>query len=452
MTTLNLSHVTLSLQSLLDLNVRRLLGGIPANQLDVTLMPPEQVNAIIQTLNLHLYHVSEDPHYKNAVGMDLATPPVADKPMGLRLYYILTPHLTRANEFDAETQQQLLGLAMKTIHDNPVITDDLQITPNAVEGATTVMAAGLLGGQNKIEITLRPLEPEETVNFWAAEDQKTPRLSAFYEVRTIFMQPEVPTVTRGTVFDVGLYVESAMAARLQGSQSILPFTMPADTGLGDQELDVVPARATLQPAAVANKPRVRVTGHNLTTGDAREVTLRQANGPALVLDPALNPAWDLQFQTGELSFIPQPTLDADDGTGAVVTHDIVPGYTEVAMDVINYRIQGPSRLESRYPAGRVTISLGAHITGFSVAAGRVQVDISNAVDLTVPGTEITLAVRGNVYQPVAAFPAAPDDRGTYTVAANTVVFTPDFGPPLDGAHPVQLIVNSAEAQPFWVEI
>jgi len=133
----------------------------------------------------------------------------------------------------------------------------------------------------------------------------------------------------------------------------------------------------------------------------------------------------------------------------VVTHDIVPGYTEVAMDVINYRIQGTSRLESRYTAGRVTISLGAHITGFSVAGGLVQVDISNAVDLTRPGTDITLAVRGNVYQQVAV-PPAP--AGMYTVAADHVIFGPDFGPVLDGAHPVQLIVNGAEAQPFWVEI
>jgi uncharacterized protein DUF4255 len=451
--TLNLSLVTLSLRSLLHANVRRLLGGIEPNELAVTLMPPELVEATVQTLNLHLYHVSEDPHYKNAMGMDLTTPPIADQPMALRLYYILTPHLTRANMFDAETQQHLLGLAMKTIHDHPLITDDLQIIARPAEGPITMMETELRGGDNRIEITLRPLEPEETVNFWAAEDQKTPRLSAFYEVRTIFMQPEKPKVIRGTVFDVGLYVESSMAARLHGSHSVLPFTMPATTGLGDQQLDVVPARATLQPVAIPNKPRVYVTGHNLTTGDAREIRIRQADGPALLLDPGLNAVWDLQIVSKELSFVPQPTLDADDGTGAVVTHDIVPGYTEVSMEVIGYRFLGSSRLESRYDAGRVTISLGAHITGFAnVAGGRLRVNISNAVDLTLAGTEVTLAVRGNVYEQVGAFPPAPDDRGTFTVHSDHVIFTPDFGPPLDGAHPVQLIVNGAESQPFWVEL
>jgi hypothetical protein len=68
------------------------------------------------------------------------------------------------------------------------------------------------------------------------------------------------------------------------------------------------------------------------------------------------------------------------------------------------------------------------------------------------GTEITLAVRGEIYQQVGAFPPAPDDRRTYTVHADNVVFTPAFGPPLGGAHPVQLIVNGAESQPFWVEV
>ena len=93
------------------------------------------------------------------------------------------------------------------------------------------------------------------------------------------------------------------------------------------------------------------------------------------------------------------------------------------------------------------------VTGFAaVAGGRLRVNVSNAVDLGVPGTEVTLAVRGNVYRQVAAFPPAPDDRGTFTVQTDHVIFTPDFGPPLDGAHPLQLIVNGAEAQPFWVEI
>ena len=454
MTTLDLSLVTRTLRSLLHANVRRLLNGIPPNQLQVTLMPPELVDASVQTLNLHLYHVSEDPHYKNAVGMDLASPPVSGQPMALRLYYILTPHLTVSNTFDAETQQQLMGLAMKTFHDNPVITDSLTITPNTVEGALQIIDPALAGNGNRIEITLRPLEPEETVNFWAAEDQKTPRLSAFYEVRTIFMAPEVPDRATGTVFDVGLYVKSSAAARLIGSRAVLPFTMPASTGLGDQSLDVMPARSTLQPAIVTNKPRIRITGQNLTSGDARIVTLRQQVGTAQTLDPDLNSDWDLQLGSEEISFVPQPSFDVSDGMGGTNTVTVLPGYIEVGLTIRSYRFQGTSRLETDYDAGRIAISLGVHITNSSgpIAPGRFQVDVSPAIGLTTAGLDIDLAVSGQVYRQVNAFPAPPADRGTFQVFATHVLFTPHFDPPFTGAHPVQLIVNGAESQPYWVEV
>lgn len=452
MTVLNLSLVTLSLRSLLHKNVRRLLNGIAPNALQVTLMPPETVNASVQTLNLHLYHACEDPHFRNAVGHD-AVPPVAGAPLALRLYYILTPHLTVSNVFDAETQQQLMGLAMKTFHDFPVITDTLTITPSVAEGPMQVIDPGLAGDDNRIEIVLRPMEPEDTVTFWSGEDQKTPRLSAFYEVRTILMRPEAKTRTVGTVFDVGLYVRSAVAARLTGSRSVLPFAMPAATGLGTQSLDVTPARATLQPATVAGKPRIRVIGNNLTSGDQRIVTLRQAGGAAQVLDAALNQSWDLKIAPEELSFVPQPVFDIDDGLGGTVAVPVLPGLVEVGLTVRSFRFQGTSRLDTDYDAGRVAISLGAHITGFTgpLAQGRFQVNVSNAVNLLAPGTTVGLAVSGQLYRRVNAFPAAPADRGTFRVTATRVTFTP-LAPPLTGTHPVQLVVNGAESQPFWVEL
>jgi len=454
MATLNLAHVTLSLRSLLHKNVRRLLGGVAPSQLVVSLMPPERVEASVPTLNLHLYHIAEDPHFRNAVGAELAVPPVAGQPMALRLYYILTPHLTASDVFDAETQQQLMGLAMKTFHDHPVITDALSITPSPGEGPQPVIDPGLAGGDNRIEIALRPLEPEETVNFWSAEDQKTPRLSAFYEVRTIFLRPEPPARAAGTVFDLGLYVRSAAAARLVGSRAVLPFTMPAATGMGAQSLDMTPARATLQPATVAGKPRIRITGQNLTIGDARLVTLRQADGPAQVLDPALNPDWALDIAPDEIGFVPQPAFLVDDGAGGTASVPVLPGFLVVGLTIRNFRFQGTARLASDYDAGRVAVSLGAHLTGFSGpdADGRFRLDVSDAVDLLALGQDVDLAVAGRPYEQVAAFPAPPEDRGTFRVLSDHVIFALHFAAPFTGAHPVQLVVNGAESQPFWVEV
>ena len=109
MPTTDLSLVTLSLRNLLDANVRRLMGGAMPSELEITTMPPEDVSASTVTLNLHLYAVMEDAHFKNAVGMRNARPPIAGQPMALRLYYVLTPHLTNAQVFDAEGQQRAMG-------------------------------------------------------------------------------------------------------------------------------------------------------------------------------------------------------------------------------------------------------------------------------------------------------------------------------------------------------
>lgn len=455
MATLDLSLVTLSLRNLLHANVRRLLGGALPNELLVTTMPPDLVAASTQTLNLHLYAVTEDAHFKNAVGLPNAVPPIAGQPMALRLFYILTPHLTAADEFDAESQHRIMGMAMKTFHDVPVIADNLQITPTLLEGALDIMEPALQSANNRIEISLRPMEPEETVAFWAAEDQRTARLSAFYEVRTILMEPELPVRSTGTVFDLGLHVRPIATAKILGSRATLDFTMPLASGLGDQSITTTPARATLRAAAVPKKPRVRVLGQNLTAADRREVTIRAFSWPeAELLAPSLNPNWDLQLETGELSFIPQASLDVDDGTGVIVTRDIQPGGHEIGLNQIFTRETAGNALETRFDAGRTVVGLAPHIDSITGpdGNGRFTINIDPVVDLTTLGTEITLAVGDGLYVPIAALPAPPADQGLFSVARSAITFGPLFDPLQPGAYPVKLVVGGVEAQPIWVEL
>ncbi|MGJ8616715.1 MAG: DUF4255 domain-containing protein [Sulfitobacter sp.] len=449
MTTLNLSHVTITLQNLLSRNVRRLLGGTGVNDPEFTLMPPELVTATTRTLNLHLYHVAEDPHYRNAVGMSGGNPPINAQPMALRLFYVMTAHMTRANEFDAVAQQELLGLGLKTFHDNPAVTDSLVILPTPASPPTPVMHPELLGDGNKIEIVPRNLEPEDNLNFWAAEDQKTPRASAYYEVRTVFLSPEDVRSASGVVFDVGLYVASSVAARLRGSRSVLGFTMPMATGLGAQALDVTPARATLRAVAVAGKPVVRLTGTNLTAGDVQLLHLVQGAQSHLI-DPVLNPDWALAFGASEISFISQPTLEVDDGAGGTNTIPVTPGITGFELTIRSYRMQGTTRLNADYKAGRVDVALGAHIDGHAgPVGGNFTLDVDPVVDLTL-ADDVTLAVGGEYYtRDVVAAPTGP---GTFFVNAAQITFQPHLPLPFSGAHAVQLFVDGAESQPYWIEV
>src|SRR5215470_5675613 len=114
-------------------------------------MPPERVGAAVNTLNLHLYHMVEDPYYKNTPPPGRGGPPVARQSLVLLLYYVLTAHHEINDVFDAETQQLLLGLGMKALHDHPLVDDDLAIS---LDGGPPqlVMPAALRGHENRLEV------------------------------------------------------------------------------------------------------------------------------------------------------------------------------------------------------------------------------------------------------------------------------------------------------------
>jgi hypothetical protein len=111
--------------------------------------------------------------------------------MGLCLYYILTAHHSSSDvDADAFTQQQLLGLALKTFHDIPVVTDN-----PTIDGMNPVLPENLRGKQNSIQIIMRQISPEDAAGFWSIDPQAIPKLSAYYEVRVIFLEPEKPRST-----------------------------------------------------------------------------------------------------------------------------------------------------------------------------------------------------------------------------------------------------------------
>ena len=181
----DLSLVTRSLRTLLDLNVRRLMGGLPPGAIAVTTQPPEEVGAATNTLNLHLYHVAEDPHVRNAPRPAANARNDARPPMALRLFYILTAHHAQNSDSDALTQQRLMSFALRTMHDYPVIGDGIAVDAGA--GPEPVLDAALRGADNSFQVMLRSLPPEDTIAFWSAVDRQTARLSAYYEVRTVLL-------------------------------------------------------------------------------------------------------------------------------------------------------------------------------------------------------------------------------------------------------------------------
>lgn len=464
MATTDLFLVTQTLQRLLDLHVRALLlrqGRAP--DLDVTAMPPERVEAATDTLNLHLFHMMEDAHYGNTPGPGRGWPPIARQPLSLLLYYILTAHHEVNEVFDAETQQRLLGLAMKTLHDHPVVDDGLEISPDGGP-PQPVLPAALRGRGNKLEIALRPLSPEESLAFWSAEQASTARLAAYYEVRTVFLEPEEPTGAHGTVFDLGLFVGAGQAPVVERVSAVMVFDPPPATGLGPQAIDTVPARATLVTGLTPPPNRVQLAGRALA-GDARPgssmVVLRSPMWRELVppvrsalVDPALNPSWQVELREDHAGFEVQGQLDVDDGAGGTVTLDVVPGIYAVSVRTTRRQEtrSGVARLATA-ESNQVAFSIGARIDSHDPpgAEGRIVVRIVPLFDVTAAQLDVQFSVDGVRYEEVGAFAGVPaEDRGTFRRRPGEIEFHPLFDPAQAGSHAVRLVVNGAESQPFWV--
>ncbi len=465
MPTSNLFLVTDTLRRLLQFNVEALLlrqTGAPQS-VTVTAMPPERAGGATDTLNLHLYHVMEDTHYKNLPPPGHGGPPVARQPLALSLFYILTAHHELNEVWDAANQQNLFSLAIKTMHDHSLIDDGLQIAPDGVT-PQTVMATGLEDRDNRFEIAPRPLTPEEAMSFWSAEQTATTRLSAYYEVRTIFLEPEEPTGISGRVYDLGLWVAPISSPVIEAVTALTVFDPPAAAGLPQQQLVTSPARAVLDPASAPPVNRVHVRGSALT-GDgspgASRIVLRTPAWRELAtpvreaeIDPATNGAWAVAFTETEATFDLQGSLQAV-VNGAPTALEVTPGIYALSVRSTRRQVsQGGALRVTTSESNQVAFSVGAHIvqvTGPN-GAGRFVIQVTNTFDMEAAGLDAQLSVDGEIYDEVTAFSGvAAQDRGSFDRQAGQIEFHPLFNPATTATHSLRLILNGAESQPFWFE-
>jgi hypothetical protein len=459
----DLSLVTSSLRTLMDLNIRRLMGGVPPGAISISTLPPEKVGAAQNTLNLHLYHVAEDRYYKNMSGPGNDARNIARAPMALALFYILTAHHEQNPDIDALTQQRLMGLALKTMHDYPIVADRLMIDAGAGAGPQPVLDAALQGNDNPLQIILRPLTPEDTLAFWSTDDQQTARLSAYYEVRVVMLTPEAPERFPGIVLSIGEYVRALGAAALAGSRSTVHFTVPAAIGGGAQAVTVEVARVQLDPGSAPPHDAVTLLGSKLTSGIEQRLVLRNAAWSRLIapvnrveLDPAMNPGWEINLAADRIEFRVQPNLAFLDG-GVPRIIDVLPGiYSASVRTVIGDRVFAGERMTSGVESNQIAFAIGPRIAGHGPpdpVTRRVRIDIVAAFDLSLPSTAVELVVQGDAYVRLVAFTGNPAvDDGAFVVDAAGLVLQPLFNPLAPGFHAVRLMANGAEAQPFWIEI
>lgn len=477
----NLFHVTDTLIRLLDLNVERLVSGGPVNTVS---RPPESLTGQTRALNLFLYHVAEDPNYKNQPPVGSGTPPVATTPMALILYYILTAHHEANSAFDASVEQEIFGAALKTLHDFPFVDE-----ATAVPGQGPVMNANLIAaGGAGLEISMRPVTPEEALSFWSTEQHQTARLSAYYEVRAVFLEPEPPTSYPGIVQSVGSYVFPINAPLLVEARSTMSVTPPPATGLMPYSLMASPARPlALTPAEIGGSTAADLIlrGSSLSVGTRQSVVLRHSDFSRLtppqrsiVVDPALNAVngWSIDIRSEEAAVTFGSALTYVDETGTQATIPLYPGTYMMSVEAeIGAYEQGTRRRPILERSNGVPVLRGANIIGATAVAanGDFTLNISPAFDLARGNgvdpdeLDIVLVVSGVAYTRVLNAGAitgggqfavsttaagAPGPDGLTLYAAATVSAQGAFDPSVPVVHPVRLIIDGVDATPFWLEV
>jgi hypothetical protein len=463
MALLDLSAVTSTLTSLLESNINLHLQPTGPPITAVATAPNNVGESAQNHLSLYLYHVSEDPYYRNAPGAGNDPPNVAKAPMGLCLYYILTAHHTSDSvDLDPLMQQKLLGLALKTFHDVPVITDNTSVN------GTVILPQVLRGRQNSIQIIMRQLSPEDAVGFWGGENQQVTRLSAYYEVRVIFLEPEQPRVSPGIVLNLGSYVVQTNSPSLATTESRIPFTLPPSYGGTAQTIVARPARAILDDRAAALTPgehrRFDLVGSNLSVGVARTIVLRHARWThatssltEIVVDLAQNADWALTAKSDRVGIEFRSALNYVDENGAVQTESIWPGIYTAELRVVLRRenlLGHPKDIVAA--SNQVAFLIAPRIAGHAIVAPNIQVDLGNEIDLTLLSEaydDVQVSLDGVVYTETTTNP--PANPGEWFRLANAVLLNPHNGvnlaPATAEVHSFRLVINGAETAPYLIE-
>lgn len=455
MALLNLASVTRSLTKLLVENINQTYYG-GSEVVTVTPLAPDKVGAADNTISLFLYHLGEDPYYKNFEGPGVGDRNIARTPMALCLYYILTPHHEGAAEPDDNplTQQTLMGYALKTLHDYPIVTDDTEI------GAVTILHEDMADNHNPIQIILRPVTPEDALAFWGSEDQQTARLAAYYEVRVILLEPDEPTIVAAPVLSLGTYLYQLGTPHLENSSSQLPFVLPSSAGGSSQLVTLAPARVSGEAGEDPPHNRLELIGHNLAGGQARQLWLRNpafttaVDGPIpidLTLSNNTDDGWAMTASDGKLVLDLYKTLYYLDEDNDEQSIDVLPGiYTAFLRVRMGERMVGGQIVPITNDSNEVALVVIPRIASDTVDGGANKVDVSIAptFDLSLSSLEMRLYVDGQAYTKVIGSGAA----GEYEILNPTTLrLNALFDVEADGEHPIRLVINGAESAPYWIE-
>ncbi len=422
---LDLSLVTRSLVTLLEESVTDAPVWPGGQILTVTPQPPDQLSGD-NTLGLYLYHMSEDPHLRSLPPRGQGTPQVRFAPLGLTLHYLLTAHSDLDDEDGPYREQLMLGLAAKTFHDHPRIDDDTQV------GGVTVFPAGLQGNDNRFEMLLQPVAPEQAVDYWTAGSSPL-RLSLYYQASVVLLEPEEVQRRASRVLTYGVYTFTNQTPRLDSSFNVLSVTIPGEAA--PRAIEVRPAQV---PYSGATPSVVTLLGSSLS-GYETHLLLRHPQWD----DPVeADVAWNVSATANRVTAEVRKTASGQ---------DVLPGVYDARVRVRMRRTAADGSLRT-----------------FDFLSNTSPFTITPRIDaLTAPDAQGVFTATGHVFQhpdlgPGAVEVYAGPDRlaggtaGSLSPGEVAVVDAATLEVRLPGglasgaSVPVRIVVAGAEAPPHWV--
>jgi len=425
MAILDVSLITKVLRRVVLETVKESPAWKPRPDPTISPLPPDKLKA--ESLGIYLYHAVEDAQFKNQPPVSSSTDPVpvSYTPMALNLHYLVTTDGVVDDDDKMYDAQLLLGLTIKTLHDYPLINDETEIN-----GINIFEAIGIDKTDTRLRLHMQPTPHNEAVSYWTA-GQSPLRLSAYYEVQVVLLEPVEPPSRSGRVLDYGVYSFVTGAPRLNTSKNILSVTIP-DSG--------VTQNIELRPAEIPIGSGLEFLGVNLSSDDTR-----------LIIN---NSRWS------------EP-MTADMGWGVIATDDR-------ALATVQEQINGVDIIPGIYTAKIQTRESRGMADGstrwFSQSSNETPFTITPRMndEVVIPNPSGLVTIQGYIFehseieeediQVFLGTAQIPDgtagslNPGEYAVIDATHI---ELQLPTDvalGYIPFRLIIHGAESPPTWVNI
>ncbi|BDB28719.1 hypothetical protein Tamer19_61280 [Cupriavidus sp. TA19] len=428
MALLDLSLVTRSYTTLLSERIPMYPDWPAATPIQVSAGPPDLVNGP-HALSFYLYHVREDAHTKSQDWTGNDAVPRRFKPMGVTLYYVMTPRSNLADShLRALADQLVMGLALKTLRDLPVLDDTSTVDTSG--GPLLIMPTGLRGRRNHLRTLLQPTPANEAAQYWQAGTSPL-RLAAYYEVAASLLEPDEVKVRSGRVLMVGLHAMLRGQPRIERTRNAISFTPPGQ--LGPRELE-------LSPAEVAYGQTLEVQGTDLK-GDTTVLLISHMDLPEPVEADA---SWNLVTNGNLLSVMVQPTAG---------TQPLVPGiYGALVRTTARHTLPDGSQRDFDAVSNASGFAIVPSILSVTAAGTLVTVKVDSFEPHLLAAGELLVFAGATRLERVNAGPPAAGQfftPATPAAARTTLRFVFPATLATGSVVPLRLVVRGAESGPRW---